>query len=1195
MFLLAWVAFAQGDRGTITGTISDPASAVVPAAKVTVRNMDTGAVYETVTTDTGNYTVTGLPIGNYEVSVEAPGFKRAAQPGVRVQVAQTFRVNIELQVGSTSESITITAESPMLRTENAEQSVNVSGDRINALPLNFGGGGGSTGNIRNWLSFMTLAPGVNGTESNPAGATVNGLPSGMFKILVEGMDVTSSNDTRWTSTVAASSVEVIGEFSLQTSNFQAQYSGGLGAMFNFTTKGGTNQIHGSLYDYFTNETLFDAHRHFLASRRDRSRKQDGGGTVGGPVYVPKLYDGRDKTFFFFSLEIFRNKSVTYGQRSTVPTDAYRRGDFSAALTGRQLILDRRGVAVLENTIYDRNTERTIDGFVYRDPFSGNVVPSSRLDPVALKIQDMLPKPTNSELINNWIYDLENPREQNLPSLKVDHNIDYTKKLSFYWSYQTTRDIPGNDPLPYPITAKRDKTARGHTFRLNYDQSITPTLLLHLGAGYLRFNNPDSSKREVLDFDAVGKLGLRGATTDPAGFPRITGIGSGTFGGMTNSLGPTNANDYYNDKPTAMADVTYVRGNHTYKAGGQFSQEVWTDRNTRGAQGTYNFSSAQTGQPGLQGLSLPSGTGVGLGYASFLLGMTSSAQVNAVQDPQWRKKSWGLYAQDNWKITRKLTLDYGLRWDLSGVGHEIWYRNSMFGPTVPNPNAGGLPGGIVYEGYGPGRCNCSFTDTYPYAVSPRLGLAYQAGDKTVVRAGWALSYGPGPNWWYLTNRTLYGVGFDVYSLPVPATGQPASFLKDGLTYDRAKLYTPTLDPGLGISPGQVVGNVGGFYSRGGGRPQRVNQWNIAVQREIAPNLTLETAYVGNRGVWLEANNLAQMNVSSTDRLKSFGLDVRNAADRALLVSNLSTSAVIARGFKPPYAGYPTNRTLAQSLRPFPQFTSSYAPTWAPLGNSWYDSLQMKLTKRYSHGLDLSAAFTWSKELGRGNGGSNGAALGGGVNNQFNLINQKSLASSYRPLILTTAFSYQTPRVTASKWIRAAAGDWVFGGIIRYRSGSMLSVPDSSASNLNNYTFMPATRRNRVEGQELFVKDPGCHCIDPNKDTALLNRNTWQELPQGEWGVSAPYYSDMRWVRDADEQLSLGRTFYFSESRRVRLTVRVEFFNVFNRVTLPAPSSGNPDQTPTFDSQGRQTGGYGFINTVNGIGGARNGQGVIRFEF
>ncbi|MCX6629417.1 MAG: TonB-dependent receptor [Candidatus Solibacter sp.] len=698
---------AQGDRGTLTGTVTDSSTAVVPGAKVLI-------TAETVATASGNYTLTGLPAGVYNLRVESDGFKVTERADVRVQVAQTFRVDVVLQLGTTKESVQVTAESPLLRTENAEQSVNVSGDKFNQLPLNFGTTNGGGGSVRNWLAFIVLSPGVSGSDQ---GASVNGLPTNLFRILIDGQDTTSQNQPDWVSTVAASSVEAIGEFSVQTSNFQAQYQGGLGAMYNFTAKSGTNKIHGSVYDYFTNETVFNARRHFQANvPRTRDRKTDAGFSVGGPVYIPKVYNGKNRTFFYFGLEFFRNNNISHGNLGTVPTAAFRKGDFSKALTGRQLATDLRGTPVMENTIFDPKSDVTFDGRIYRTLFPNNVIPASQLDPVALKVQDLIPQATNGELFNNYTYDLPNPREQNLPSLKLDHNIDPSKRLSFYWSYQTTRDVANNDPLPNPLTTKRDKTARGNTYRLNYDHSVTPTLIFHLGAGYRRFNNPDSASQDVLTYDAVKNLGLKGSQMDPAGFPRITGLSSGNYGGLAvgggGGFGPTNAYNYYDDMLTLTADATYVRESHTFKVGGTMNGSMFSAENRNGATGNYAFSNSQTGEAALTGISLPSGTSVGLNYASFLLGATSGANVNALWSPQWRKHTWGLYVQDTWKATRKLTFDYGVRWDLQGTGHEIHWRNSSFRPSIANPSAGGLPGGLAFEGYGPGRCNCQVTDTYP---------------------------------------------------------------------------------------------------------------------------------------------------------------------------------------------------------------------------------------------------------------------------------------------------------------------------------------------------------------------------------------------------------------------------------------------------------------------------------------------------
>ncbi len=1174
---LSTAAFAQSDRGTITGTVLDPATAVVPGAKVIARNLATGAASETATTETGNYTLTSLPAGVYEVSVQASGFKRATRQGVQVQVAQTLRLDLALEVGSTTETIAVTAEASLLRTENAEQSINVSGNRINALPLNFGGGGGNIGGIRNWLSFIVLSPGVSGTNYN---SPINGMPAGNFKIYLEGQDVTSANDTNWTSTVASASVEVIGEFSLQTSNFSAEFGQVLGGVFNFTTKSGTNAIHGSAYEYLTNEA-FDASRPFTGAR-PISRKHDYGFTVGGPVYIPKIYNGKNKTFFFLNLERFRNRTRAAGTFSTLPTEAYRNGNFSAALTSRNLGTDVQGRAILENTIYDPRSDTSVSGSVVRNPFPGNIIPRSLLDPVALKIQALIPQPSNAEVLLNWQPNTANYRFQSIPSVKIDHNFtDYTK-LSGYWSVQNTDEIAFADGLPVPITSRRDKKVYGHIARVNLDRTIRPTLLLHMGAGYVRFNNPDSSPPSVLQYDAVKEFGLAGSATNPSGMPYLQGLGVGNRGGIQN-LGPGTANNQFSDKLTGVANATYIRNNHTYKLGAEFRQDVWTEYNYYGAQGQYTFGNGPTALPYLQTTNVGGGS-IGSGYASFLLGAVGEANVNAVKDPQWRKKSWGLYIQDTWKITRRLTFDYGLRWDYSPMGHEIHYRSSQLGVNTPNPAAGGLRGGYVYEGYGDKRCNCEFVHTYPYAVGPRLGLAYQINSRTVLRAGWGISYSAGPNWAYVTGGSpALGVGYNSITW-TRGFGQTVSRFQDGLKYNIADLYVATFDPGVRPSAGQLdVPPAWGPQMKdpNGGRPARVNQWNLAAQFDLTRDMSLEVAYVGNRGIWEEARALISINAIHPGTLQARGLDLRNAADRQLLTSRIDSPLAAQRGFTRPYAGFPGFGTVAQTLRPFPMYNDGLPVWWSPLGNNWYDSMQVKFTKRYSRGLDMTAAFTWQKELTLG---------GSGVNDVFNRKNQKALTGSSQPLVFVTGFNYQTPRVGGNQLLRRLTGDWTFGGILRYASGSLIGVP-GSRNNLGTLTLQGGTRFNRVPGEPLFLKDPNCHCIDPNKDF-VLNPKAWADAAPGEWGFGAPNYNDYRWRRNVSEQLSVGRSFPIRE--RMSFQVRAEFFNAFNRIQTPNPTSANPLATATFNSQGIPTGGFGYLNAVS-TGGTRNGQLVARFQW
>ena len=380
--LTAAFAPAQSDRGTITGTVSDPASAVVSNARIAFRNTATGVGGASVSTSTGNFTVSSLPAGLYDITVEAPGFKKLTQLAVQVQVAQTVRLDFTLQIGATTESITVTEQAPLLKSENAEQSINVSGDRINSLPINFGGGGGSTGNIRSWTAFALLSPGVVG---NSNGNRANGAQANQFKIIIEGQDVTSSNDTGWTSTVSQASVEMIAEFSLQTSNYAAEFGQVAGGLFNFTTRSGTNDWHGSAYEYFANEAL-DAYRPFTAIR-PTSRKHDAGFSIGGPVRIPKLYNGKNRSFFFFNYEFFRNRAQANASFQTVPTAAYRAGDFSAALAqNRRIGTDPRGNPVIENMIFDPRSNSTFEGRIYRTPFAGNRIPASQMDPVALAVQ-----------------------------------------------------------------------------------------------------------------------------------------------------------------------------------------------------------------------------------------------------------------------------------------------------------------------------------------------------------------------------------------------------------------------------------------------------------------------------------------------------------------------------------------------------------------------------------------------------------------------------------------------------------------------------------------------------------------------------------------------------------------------------------------------------------------------------------------
>jgi hypothetical protein len=293
--------------------------------------------------------------------------------------------------------------------------------------------------------------------------------------------------------------------------------------------------------------------------------------------------------------------------------------------------------------------------------------------------------------------------------------------------------------------------------------------------------------------------------------------------------------------------------------------------------------------------------------------------------------------------------------------------------------------------------------------------------------------------------------------------------------------------------------------------------------------------------------------------------------------------MARGIGKPYATFPNTGTVAQALRPFPQFNNALTPRWSPLGKSWYDSLQVKVTKRYSHGLDFTAAFTFNKEL----------STNGANSDVFNRQNLKSLTAGGIPVIFVVGFNYETPKMTSNKFVRAAVGGWTVGGVLRYQSGTLIAVPTSN-NNLTSHVFQ-TTRMERVPGQPLYLKDLNCHCIDPYKDLTL-NPAAWRDVPQGQWGSSTPFYNDFRNMRRPDEQFSLGRRFSLGKIREgMSLQIRAEMFNAFNRTYLANPG-GAPNNATTYDNQGRLSGGFGRIDPTAVTGGLpRNGQLVGRFQW
>src|SRR6185369_3339159 len=663
-------------------------------------------------------------------------------------------------------------------------------------------------------------------------------------------------------------VDAIQEVAIQTSNFAAEFGTAGGAMINMVTKSGTNQYHGTAYDYITNEAL-NAHQPFTGTR-NLVKQHDWGYTVGGPVWFPKIYDGRNKTFFFWSYEQFRNKNINVSNSTTVPIPAYRTGDFSNLLTvENRLITTASGPAtdalrrtMASGTIFDPNTQRVINGRAVRDPFPGNKFAVGRFDPIAAKILALVPQPLGrnadrGQASNNYQGTFDSSRISAVPSIKLDQNVGAKGRLSFYYQDTHTavpRTPTGADAFADNITASARAFNSGQTIRLNYDHSATTRLLLHGGLGW---NDSDFGlEAPINNYDAFKELGLSGQTLARY-FPRIvTAVSTNTAIGGMSPLGTVFPTRSFERRPSGNVSATYVTGGHTFKLGAEYRREIFPNVIAGNTQGTYTFGANMTEQPSLQGISTNQGFD-GFEFASFLLGGMSANLVNAPIGLANIKSQTALYFQDSWKVTRKLTLDYGVRWDYGTYAHEQYGRNSSLGLRIPNPSASGRLGGTQFEA----ACKCSFANNYPYAIGPRLGVAYQIDSKTVLRAGFGVVYNS-------TATASGSAAASASSNTLPAnSGQITGLFKDGTPASVHPVW-PSFEPNVNHAVGSVI-TMPTYLDPNAGRPARLLQWNIGLQREINRNLVVEASFVGNRGVWWTANSLPTVNFLSQDVLTSSG--------------------------------------------------------------------------------------------------------------------------------------------------------------------------------------------------------------------------------------------------------------------------------------------------------------------------------------
>ncbi len=1259
VFLNLFALAAFGQTGSITGTVNDPSGAAVATASINAKNTETGAIFESGASSTGNYVIR-VPAGNYELTVQASGFKRYVRSSVVVQTASDTRMDVNLEIGATSETITVTEATPLLKTESGEMSHVVSTAQVNQLPvISIGGGQG----LRDPLQQITLLPGtqytMGGQQGFGQGIVVNGMPANSETIRIEGQDSTG-NIWKVNQQTSQAGLDAIQEVAIQTSNFAAEYGQAAGGYFNYTMKSGTNSFHGSAYDYIANEALnaglpwtdrcvndgrfctdVDSRQHV----RNRLRRSDYGFTVGGPVAIPKVYDGRNRSFFFFNFEQYRTVNTTSNGLLTVPTTAYRNGDFGTALcrsyTGGGLdgtggvctpyaaitqggapALDPLNNALVQGQIFDPYSTRTVNGTQVRTAYPNNKIPVTAMDPVALAVQKLMPAANLPGYVNNYnVPTYKRFTHTTNVSAKFDQNISSTIKLNGYYSHIRNYSPNENGQPRQLIGADTNNT--NHTTRIGYDQTITPTLLLHIGVGYFHTRQPNLAPA----FDQ-STIGLKGYQANQI-FPDIGGV-SGAQGGYTGNLGATFSAIAYEQKPTATASLTWVRGNHTIKTGGEFTGDGYPTPSNWRVNGNFGFAADQTANPWQNTVVLNATNPTGFAYASFLTGLPNVLNLNAPNSAKLGYHSLGFYLQDTWKVSRKFTLDYGLRYDYQTYMQEQYGRmqNASFGTFDQKL---GRNGAVLYGA----SCKCQFSHNYPFAFGPRLGGAYQIDTKTVLRGGAGIQYNvaQAPNGFLYSAADYYQINPNGYGIsPMQNTTNPAqNGLQGGNPYAAGNpfgnqaIVWPNLDQDKypyfnnGIAaPGNPV-----IFFDNHNRPGRVFTYSIALQREITRDTVVEVSYVGNRGAYFAAPQMSQIgqNGLTPAMLAAQGIDLSKSADQALLTSQISSAAVQARfpqfqmvnvngtlTVPSVYKGFPASQSLVQALRSTPQWGALNPQLGPPMGKTWYDSLQAKVTKRYSHGLTVDANFTWAKANVIGSASDSTFFLGGQAvaTDIYNFNNNKQLNQYVRPLATVIAFTYTTPKLAASggtmRALSHALKDWQVGAVLRYQSGQLLGNPTS----LNNLVTQLArgtgnfgqggTNFWNLTGQPRLTIDPNCGCFDPQK-TVALNAAAWTDAPGGQWTTSAPYYNNFRWQRQPSENMNFGRNFRVKEG--MNLFIRAEFTNIFNRTFLSAPQVSNPNiavSTTTYNGSILNNAGLGAISTLNGAGSQpRAGTIVARFTF
>jgi outer membrane receptor protein involved in Fe transport len=1100
--ILAFAAaslLAQTDRGSIRGQVADPTGAAIAGAVVTAKDLETGVVVTAESTDAGSYNIPALRAGVYRLEATAAGFRRTIRDQVKVDVSSAIAVDIQMEVGDVSESVTVEASAATLKTDTTEVSLAINPKTYTDLPLTFFNRTGG----RSPEEFIFLAPGTSGDAWT---GTVNGGQQFSREIQLDGLSVAAAElqgDTRNLQIPP----DAIQEFSLATSNFSAEYGNAGGGVARYTIRSGTNEIKGSLYEYFRNDKL-DA-RGFFNPIRAVNRQNEFGGTIGGPILVPKVYNGKNRSFFFLNMNYFRFRSGPSNQLASLPTPAFKAGDFSELRDGAGNIIP----------LYDPLTTRSDGaGGLTRDMFTGNRIPAGRLSSVSRAINTYLPDPPLPGITNNFPSVGRVTQDNQSFTFKIDHQVNSKHRLNGSWN-RGILEATGDPPyvLPSPLSSSRGTVnPRANNVRFSYDWVVSPTILHHFSMGLTRQLQLLQSVEWGQDWGT--KLGLR--SVNNGSFPGVN------FEPFTSLAGTLQDKQKSASTTFLFADsMSIVVGKHNIKFGADYRryQNNFTRPSTTGI---YTFNRNRTAFPTSTGRAT-----TGFGYASFLLGDVDSSTMNISEVTRGMRFPYlGTYVQDDYRVSKTLTLNLGLRWDLFYPFREVNNVYSIMDPSIPNPGAGNLPGALIFAGDGAGRAGRErlFDKVFYKAFGPRIGLAWSATPQLVVRAAYGISYLPGAVMGG-SNAKPPALGFEA----TPAFISGDQGITPAFNWDSG--YPQNFDRPPFINPAfNLRGNVPS-WNENGHVPSNRQEWNFTIQRQLGSSWLVDAAYVGAKGTHL-ASSIFNLNQVDPSFLRLGDLLTRPITD----------PAVAAAGFRAPYPGF--TGSLAQALRPFPQYLTVDQLRSSNVGNSTYHSFQTKVEKRFSSGLFVLANYTWSKTL-----TDSARTLGmGSARDHYNRRIEKGLADYDLPHRVVMAFNYELPFGAGKSWVQSGVaekflGGWQINGIFNYQSGNPVRV--SVANTLP--IFNGANAPDSVLGVDPeFPRDN----FDPGAQR-LLNIAAFRTPAPFTIGTSAQVLPTVRNFILLNENFGVMKRIRFAE--RVLLETRFEMFNMFNRTRFGSPLNNVSD--------------------------------------